>query len=246
VAWNEKGTSVPRRPILLSSLALRASPPLRDPACGARFRLTAPGPQSDASNNKFRPTRIARSAVASRGREPKTVVAQRRSSGKLASVDGRVGWLATHGPRHPSASSGTEAFAENVAQTARGIAPRGSMSALCPRPRVERSAQLPKTTSRPRTCGHARRTYEDWLTVAEGAEYAGVSRDRVYTACERGELHHARIGGRRARLKTSGSTNRSNGTREVRRSDVRWSRRRCAVAYRNGQKGGNDGSLQLA
>jgi excisionase family DNA binding protein len=41
-----------------------------------------------------------------------------------------------------------------------------------------------------------------WLTVAEGAEYAGISRDTVYTACERGELRHARIGGRRAiRLK---------------------------------------------
>jgi excisionase family DNA binding protein len=41
-----------------------------------------------------------------------------------------------------------------------------------------------------------------WLTVAEGAEHAGVSRDTVYTACERGELRHARVGGRRAiRLK---------------------------------------------
>lgn len=41
-----------------------------------------------------------------------------------------------------------------------------------------------------------------WLTVAEGAEYAGVSRDTIYTACERRELHHARIGGRRSiRLK---------------------------------------------
>jgi len=37
-----------------------------------------------------------------------------------------------------------------------------------------------------------------WLTVAEGAEYAGVSRDTIYTACERGELHHARISGRRS------------------------------------------------
>jgi excisionase family DNA binding protein len=37
-----------------------------------------------------------------------------------------------------------------------------------------------------------------WLTVAESAEYAGVSRDTIYTACERGELHHARIGGRRS------------------------------------------------
>jgi excisionase family DNA binding protein len=41
-----------------------------------------------------------------------------------------------------------------------------------------------------------------WLTVAEGAEYAGVSRDTIYTACERRELQHARVGGRRAiRLK---------------------------------------------
>jgi excisionase family DNA binding protein len=37
-----------------------------------------------------------------------------------------------------------------------------------------------------------------WLTVAESAEYADVSRDTIYTACERGELHHARIGGRRS------------------------------------------------
>jgi excisionase family DNA binding protein len=41
-----------------------------------------------------------------------------------------------------------------------------------------------------------------WLTVAEGAAYAGVSRDTIYTACERRELQHARIGGRRSiRLK---------------------------------------------
>jgi excisionase family DNA binding protein len=41
-----------------------------------------------------------------------------------------------------------------------------------------------------------------WLNVAEAAEYAGVSRDTIYTACERREIHHARIGGRRAiRLK---------------------------------------------
>ena len=37
-----------------------------------------------------------------------------------------------------------------------------------------------------------------WLNVAEAAEYAGVSRDTIYTACERRELHHARIGGRRS------------------------------------------------
>ena len=41
-----------------------------------------------------------------------------------------------------------------------------------------------------------------WFTVSEGAEYAGVSRDTIYTACERREVRHARIGGRRSiRLK---------------------------------------------
>ncbi len=41
-----------------------------------------------------------------------------------------------------------------------------------------------------------------WLTVAAAAEYAGVSRDTIYTACERREIQHARVGGRRAiRLK---------------------------------------------
>ena len=41
-----------------------------------------------------------------------------------------------------------------------------------------------------------------WLNVSEGAEYAGLSRDTIYTACERRELRHARVGGRRTiRLK---------------------------------------------
>ena len=41
-----------------------------------------------------------------------------------------------------------------------------------------------------------------WLNVTEAAEYASVSRDTIYTACERGELRHARVGGRRSiRLK---------------------------------------------
>ena len=41
-----------------------------------------------------------------------------------------------------------------------------------------------------------------WLTVTEAAHHAGVSRDTIYTACERRELSHARLGGRRSiRLK---------------------------------------------
>ncbi len=34
-----------------------------------------------------------------------------------------------------------------------------------------------------------------WLNVGEGAEYAGVSRDTIYTACEHKELRHARVSG---------------------------------------------------
>jgi excisionase family DNA binding protein len=42
-----------------------------------------------------------------------------------------------------------------------------------------------------------------WLTVTDGATYARVSRDTIYTACERGELRHVRVGGRRSiRLRT--------------------------------------------
>src|SRR5262249_8435211 len=52
------------------------------------------------------------------------------------------------------------------------------------------------------TCTRGRRRMKTWLTVAEAAAYAGVSRDTIYTACERRELRHARLGGRRAiRLK---------------------------------------------
>jgi len=41
-----------------------------------------------------------------------------------------------------------------------------------------------------------------WLKVRQAAEYAGVSRDTIYTACARAELRHVRVGGRRAiRLK---------------------------------------------
>jgi len=41
-----------------------------------------------------------------------------------------------------------------------------------------------------------------WLTVGDAAEYAGVCRDTIYSACETRELRHVRIGGRRTiRLK---------------------------------------------
>jgi excisionase family DNA binding protein len=37
-----------------------------------------------------------------------------------------------------------------------------------------------------------------WLTVGEAADYANVSRDTIYTACERRELRNARLSGRRS------------------------------------------------
>lgn len=38
---------------------------------------------------------------------------------------------------------------------------------------------------------------KNWLNVADAAEHAGVSRDTIYTACERREMQHVRISGRR-------------------------------------------------
>ena len=41
-----------------------------------------------------------------------------------------------------------------------------------------------------------------WLNVTEAAEYTGLCRDTIYTACEQDELRHVHLGGRRAiRLK---------------------------------------------
>jgi excisionase family DNA binding protein len=46
-------------------------------------------------------------------------------------------------------------------------------------------------------------TPKTWLTVADGADYSGVCTDTIYTAVERGELRHVRIGGRRSiRMRT--------------------------------------------
>lgn len=63
------------------------------------LRLTAQVPQSDASKNKFRPMRIALSAVTSSADvNPRpSSLSDARPEGP-ASVDGRVEWLATHGP----------------------------------------------------------------------------------------------------------------------------------------------------
>jgi len=50
--------------------------------------------------------------------------------------------------------------------------------------------------------GRTEAVMKNWLTVAEAAEYSGVSRDTIYTTCERREIRHARVSGRRAiRLK---------------------------------------------
>jgi excisionase family DNA binding protein len=49
-----------------------------------------------------------------------------------------------------------------------------------------------------KSCDEVNMNDHRWLKVPEAAGYAGVSRDTIYTACERGELRHARVGGRRA------------------------------------------------
>jgi len=38
---------------------------------------------------------------------------------------------------------------------------------------------------------------KSWLRVAEAADYTGLSRDTIYTACERDELRHVHVNGRR-------------------------------------------------
>lgn len=40
-------------------------------------------------------------------------------------------------------------------------------------------------------------TTSPWLTVKGAARYASLSVDTIYTACERAELRHVRVGGRR-------------------------------------------------
>lgn len=36
-----------------------------------------------------------------------------------------------------------------------------------------------------------------WLNVARAAQYAGLSADTIYTACNCGQLRHVKVGGRR-------------------------------------------------
>jgi excisionase family DNA binding protein len=69
---------------------------------------------------------------------------------------------------------------------------------------LERFIPSPNSSSRMRrrvrTSGGG--SMKTWMRVTEAAEYAGVSRDTIYTACERREIKHTRVGGRRViRLK---------------------------------------------
>ena len=72
-----------------------------------------------------------------------------------------------------------------------------------------------------------------WLNVKEGAEYAGLSRDTIYTACERRELHHVRIGGRRS-IRTKAAWIDAWLERHARGGDIRPHHgkdlRRCRLA----------------
>jgi excisionase family DNA binding protein len=66
---------------------------------------------------------------------------------------------------------------------------------------ARQSAQLTWTFGNSSEDADTRRgkcTMKPWLNVSEAAEYASLSRDTIYTACERGELRSARVSGRRA------------------------------------------------
>src|ERR687897_2381182 len=93
-----------------------------------------------------------------------------------------------------------------------GSAPRSPMSVSGPHHRASVSgaplsgraprAQLLNTQfKRARLHACTRREVammKTWFNVSEAADYAGVSRDTIYTACERHELRSARLNGRRA------------------------------------------------
>ena len=104
-----------------------------------------------------------------------------------ASVDGCAEWLATHGPSHPNVSSGTKTFAENV-PTPRGASLRVARGRHNARIRALRAARRPEAGALERATPNNNFTPADRagtrggpmkmsLTVAEGAEYAGVRRD---------------------------------------------------------------------
>ena len=62
-----------------------------------------------------------------------------------------------------------------------------------------RRSARPDPKCEPREAGQA----SPWLTVKEAADYASLSTDTIYTACEGAELRHARVSGRRTiRLRT--------------------------------------------
>jgi excisionase family DNA binding protein len=73
-----------------------------------------------------------------------------------------------------------------------------------------------------------------WMTVGEGAEYAGVSRDTLYTACERREMRHARVGGRRA-IRVKAEWIDAWYERHARRSDRLWATAGDARSRREGE-----------
>jgi excisionase family DNA binding protein len=85
-----------------------------------------------------------------------------------------------------------------------------------------------------------------WLTVSEGAQYAGVSRDTIYTACERRELRHARIGGRRSiRIKPEWIDGWLEPTRARSAGGRKQAIRRDAKRRIVKQEGRTNGSLQV-
>ena len=92
--------------------------------------------------------------------------------------------------------------------------------------------------------------YEDLVDRCRSAEYAGVSRDTIYTACERGELHHARIGGRRS-IRAEGAVDRRVARATRTRSGV-WANSdrpldggRCTLNVQRNNQGGCDEEVRM-
>ena len=153
-------------------------------------------------------------------------------------------WLAIRENSTASVTHSLRAARPRIVRRPRGSASRSSMPATPPASAPLFPARWPQVSALERTnfetilqrlrdaATRQEGAMKPWLNVGEGAEYAGVSRDTIYTACERGAAARARrrqaIDSAEARMdrRVAGTTRaRRPGTGSGRapgRLDARW------------------------
>src|SRR5690348_14549023 len=98
-------------------------------------------------------------------------------------------------PRRPASRSSMPATSARIS---RHCSRRAGPQASAPERAIHMVVRQQLSARRSLATVGARCTMKPWLNVSEAAEYASLSRDTIYTACERGELRSARVSGRRA------------------------------------------------